>query len=168
MQLKKVKSKTLNTYVINKATLEGIVAKNHKKLIFDRELLAIELPESKSEIVRSNNYMLYAAKYRGLAGLFSKEKQDTKLFGRAMCDYIKFRFSSHGFFTTDELPRYGITRAETRIIYNHADKKEGDLIILFAYNKNKSQEINGHLCEIIEKLLIDTEDIIDLQTIVTT
>jgi hypothetical protein len=73
----------------------------------------VQVPLSRSShIVAENGSVVWCARYPGLAGLFWKDRGPSKELGRALCDEVKARFACGGFLTTDELPRYGIGRAE--------------------------------------------------------
>lgn len=138
---------------INSNALSRILNQNNKKVIFHSKLIKIYLKDCNSNIIKSNNNILYAAKYEGLAGLFSKEVDDTKAFGRVMCDLAKLIFNSHGFFTSDELPRYGINRVESKEIFKITDKGLTDLIILFAYDRYTSNQMNKFVSKQLQNIL---------------
>lgn len=62
---------------------------------------------------------------------------------------VKEKINNHGFFTSDELPSYRISKKELKEIYNQTKAEENDLIIIFAYNKKESQKTK----EFLDKLL---------------
>lgn len=100
--------------------------------------IAIFFPHTKSKIVRQNESKLYACIYQGLAGIFRKDIESSFVFGRKVCDAVKEEMQNQGFFTSDELPHYGITQAENERLYVETQAKEGDLIVLFAYSYQES------------------------------
>ncbi|MBN2100919.1 hypothetical protein JW710_03435 [Candidatus Dojkabacteria bacterium] len=124
-----------------KEVIRKIFKKNKGKSLEVSKLIKITLPETRSEIVKKNGSTLFIAKVSSLEGLFYKENSDTRKYGRVLCDQVKESFSCSGFFTSDELPRYGINRRETRKIFEKIDKKEGDLVLVFSYDKKKSLRI---------------------------
>jgi hypothetical protein len=71
---------------------------------------------SGSRIVARNGGVLRCVRYPGLAGLFRKDEAVPWRFGRSMCDRIRREFASGGFFTTDELPGYGLGPGEVAAI----------------------------------------------------
>ena len=114
-------------------------------------LIRINLPNSKSRIIQKNNGEIYCAVYSGLAGLFNKEIEKTALFGKALCDKVKKKFNNEGFFTSDELPRYGISKEDVQIIFRNTKAKKEDLIIFFAYDKENSEKVNNFVEKELKK-----------------
>ncbi len=108
-------------------------------------ILMVGLACSRSRIVQANGGVLYARRYPGLAGRFRKDREESRIYGRALCDLVRQEFCCHGFFTTDELPRYGITRAETRHIFEAAGASEKDLVVLYAYPRALAEGIDRYL-----------------------
>lgn len=84
----------------------GILA-SPKQVILS-ELVSIKFSRTKSHIVQSNGNIVYCANYRGLKKLFRKDIEETRVFGRRICDTVATIMRNHGFFTTDELPNYGL------------------------------------------------------------
>jgi len=116
-------------------------------------LTEISLEGTKSKIVQANKSKLYAISIRGFEGLFRKDSDLPRRFGRQVCDFVKEAKQSEGFFTSDELPKYGLSRPETRIINEHMGKTDGDgyLIVLCAYPKDQSIEILNFVVEILKQ-----------------
>jgi Glu-tRNA(Gln) amidotransferase subunit E-like FAD-binding protein len=118
------------------------------------ELYQLCLPETKSHIVQENNFIIYTCIYKGLAGLF-KKGSDFKLtttFGGFVCDFMKQITGNMGFISTDELPAYGISSHEKRLIMQITDCLEGDVGILFAYNKIQATNAQYLLFSVIDGL----------------
>lgn len=113
------------------------------------ELQKLYQYNTRSKIIRSNNNKLYYFKIRGFEGLFVKEKENTFKFGRKYCDMVINNFDNYGFFTSDELPRYGINRTDKKQIFEKVDKikKDKDLVIFMAYNEEESQQIREFLID---------------------
>lgn len=109
------------------------------------ELIAVRLPLTLSRIVKENNGIIYCSVYKGLKGSFRKDAGETKKFGRKIYDEVKQKINNKGFFTSDELPNYGINRRETKIILREAKASQNDLVVIFAYNKNEAQETKDFL-----------------------
>ena len=111
-------------------------------------LQKIVLKNSKSDIVNSNKCrfsnksILYVDVCRGDAGLFDKNVAKSARFGEYICKLISKEFSCKGFFTSDELPGYGITEDETKKLYEFSGASENDLIIFYAYPKKLAIQIN--------------------------
>jgi Glu-tRNA(Gln) amidotransferase subunit E-like FAD-binding protein len=91
--------------------------------------------------------MVYGCLFYGLEGLFRKDHPDSLAYGRHLCDQVRLTFGCHGFFTSDELPRYGITRGDTRNIFMHMEKEEldGNLIVFCAYQEVVAARIRAFL-----------------------
>ncbi len=124
-------------------TLRSILEKNNATTVQFGPLQQIFFPETRSELIKENGSMLWAFTGSGLEGLFRKDKEDTFAYGKKRCAMVKEEFSCGGFFTTDELPRYGISRQNIREIFQQMNKEKGDgtLIFLLSYDKQMSTTI---------------------------
>jgi Glu-tRNA(Gln) amidotransferase subunit E-like FAD-binding protein len=107
---------------------------------------------SASRIVRRNGGVLHCVRYRGLAGLFRKDEAMPWRFGRSLCDHARRKFASDGFFTTDELPRYGIGPDEVATIRAAAGAGPGDLVVLYAYGRERAARIDDDLFATLRRL----------------
>jgi glutamyl-tRNA(Gln) amidotransferase subunit E len=111
----------------------GILASAKQVILSD--LISIKFSNTKSHIVQGNGNVIYCAKYRGLKGLFRKDIEETRVFGRRICDTVAVKMKNHGFFTTDELPNYGLSEREKEMILEQTNAdSECDLVVIFAYN----------------------------------
>jgi Glu-tRNA(Gln) amidotransferase subunit E-like FAD-binding protein len=124
-----------------------ILKKNNRLTLKLSGLQKVVITNTNSNIIRNNNNILWCCCFFGLEGLFRKDKNDTFAYGRRVCDNVKETFNNEGFFTSDELPRYGITRSNTREIFQQMDKEKNDgtLIAIFAYNEETSRKILRYL-----------------------
>jgi Glu-tRNA(Gln) amidotransferase subunit E-like FAD-binding protein len=105
------------------------------KQVILSDLISVKFSSTKSHIVQSNGNVIYCAKYRGLKGLFRKNIEETRVFGRRICDTVAVKMNNHGFFTTDELPNYGLSEREKEMILEQTDAdSECDLVVVFAYS----------------------------------
>jgi Glu-tRNA(Gln) amidotransferase subunit E-like FAD-binding protein len=111
------------------------------------DLVQIMLPHTRSRLVQQNEGYLYGCTFYGLEGLFRKDQPATLTYGRMLCDRVKDVFTCNGFFTSDELPRYGIRRAEIRQIFGQMGKEDedGHLLVLCAYDRHLSSQIREFL-----------------------
>ena len=127
--------------------LKTVFNKNTSPEILSSELVEVKLPATRSNIIIDNDNSIYVAKIKNLEGLFVKEEENTRVIGRLICDLVKDKFQCKGFFTSDELPRYGITRTEVTEIFHSANKKknDGDLLIFYAYDLPFATEANAFL-----------------------
>lgn len=107
-------------------------------------LLAVRL-DSPSRIVVENGSFVWCRSYVGLAGLFRKDRGPSKELGRALCDEVKQRFGCEGFLTTDELPRYGISRESRRTISIAAGAAGSDCVMVYAYGEHLARDIDEYL-----------------------
>ncbi|MEW6145721.1 MAG: hypothetical protein AB1598_11950 [Thermodesulfobacteriota bacterium] len=108
-------------------------------------LYLVELPETKCRIIKKNNNRVYCGVYPLIGGLFRKDVEETKKFGRALCDAVAVKMNNHGFFTTDETPEYGIsyglTGKEYEYIYERTGaSKDRHLVVMFAYPEREALE----------------------------
>ncbi len=112
-------------------------------------LVRVEFASTHSAILINNQAVAYCSLFTGLEGLFRKDIEASLLYGRELCDLVKATFITAGFFTSDELPRYGITRSEIRHLYTQMgkQKRDGNLIILFAYDQHVAERERQFLCE---------------------
>lgn len=102
--------------------------------LLNTKIIVIKLPNCTSKIVQHNNNTLYAKYYKNKAGIFRKDRDDTLKSGRIICDAVKEACNNNGFFTSDELPRYGINRKDKRQIIAICEVDTSkDLIVLCAY-----------------------------------
>jgi Glu-tRNA(Gln) amidotransferase subunit E-like FAD-binding protein len=95
----------------------------------------LSLPLSRSRILAATGGRLWAFSIAGGRGWFSKDDEVSLRRGRALCDRIIRRFDCAGFFTTDELPRYGLSRADRAALlaaYPDCDQTR-DVLVLLAY-----------------------------------
>ncbi|NJP04326.1 MAG: hypothetical protein HC837_01190 [Chloroflexaceae bacterium] len=113
----------------------------------------ILLPASRSQLVQQNGGYLYGCCLAGMEGRFRKDQPIPLAYGRRLCDQVKQQFACEGFFTSDELPRYGISRADIRKIYRQMGKApdDGTLIVLCAYDWELSSRICAFLMEQIHR-----------------
>ncbi|MGQ0793316.1 MAG: GAD domain-containing protein [Deltaproteobacteria bacterium] len=126
-------------------SVHGILS-GAKQIIYS-DLVSITLPRSKSRIVRNNGDQVHCALYRGIKGLFRKDVGETRAFGRGICDKVAAAMNNRGFFTSDELPNYGISESERDAIVNRlAADPEEDLILIFAYGGEEARA-SLRLCE---------------------
>ncbi len=122
------------------------------------ELILTELPSTKSNIIKGNGNKIYCCKYEKLKGLFRKDIDETLKFGRKACDYVAEKMTNKGFFTTDEIPKYGIfygiSEDEYRQIFQQtgADDKQ-DLVVIFAYNQEESEATKNTLNKLLEDII---------------
>ena len=107
-------------------------------------LVAVEL-DSPSRIVTASRSIVWCRRYDGLAGLFRKDRGPSKELGRALCDEVKRRFDCDGFLTTDELPRYGISRESRRVIVAAAEARIGDCVAVYAYPEGLARDVDEYL-----------------------
>ena len=114
--------------------------------------IKIHLPNCTSKILQQNNHILYAKIYKGKAGMFRKDKPDTLKSGRIICDTVKITCQNQGFFTSDELPRYGINRQDKRqIIETCGVDISKDLIALCGYEEAESRRTS----EVLDSYVLD-------------
>ncbi|MBU0907607.1 MAG: hypothetical protein KKD18_05290 [Nanoarchaeota archaeon] len=126
------------------------------KEILQRELkssalIRVILQNTKSKIIQDNNKTIYCSVYYNFKGLFRKDSEETKKFGKKICDAVKSKLKNHGFFTSDELPNYGVSERDLELIKQELQPDDNDLIILFAYQKEEAQKTK----DLLNRLLID-------------
>ena len=115
-------------------------------------LISLKIEHTKSRIIQRNNNIIYCAIYKGLKGLFRKGESchSTEVFGRIICDAIKQELDNQGFFTSDELPSYGLSRSELRSIIRSTGAQKSDLVAIFAYDIIRARRTK----ELLDRLLL--------------
>ncbi|MGH7901352.1 MAG: GAD domain-containing protein [Thermodesulfobacteriota bacterium] len=109
----------------------GILASAKQVILSD--LISIKFSITRSCIVQSNGNVINYANYRGLKGLFRKDVEETRAFGRRVCDTVAAKMRNHGFFTTDKLPNYGLSEQEKEMILEETNANNRcDLVAIFA------------------------------------
>jgi len=116
------------------------------------ELVDVPLA-SRSRIVQRNGGVLRCVRYRGLAGLFRKDSTMPWRFGRALCDRVRREFDTGGFFTTDELPGYGIGADEVAAIRAATGAGPGDAVLLYAYPREQAIRIDDYVFATLRGLI---------------
>ena len=96
-------------------------------------MITVTLSKTKSKIVKGNQNIVYCVKYNNIAGVFRKDIDISFKFGRLLCDQIKNEFNNFGFFTTDEIPRYGLSQKDKEQILLDCNATNLDLVVIFAY-----------------------------------
>ncbi len=119
-------------------------------------LFLIELPNTKCRIIKNNDSRVYCGVYPLIGGLFRKDIEETKKFGRAMCDEVAQKMDNHGFFTTDETPEYGISYGISEEEYQKIFEQTGaspdrHLVVMFAYPEREALETQTCFEELLRK-----------------
>lgn len=119
-------------------------------------LFLVELPKTKCRIIKSNGAKVYCGVYPLIGGLFRKDVEETKKFGRAMCNAVAEKMNNRGFFTTDETPEhgisYGLSEKEYKHIYQQTGASRGrQLIVMFAYPEREALETQTCFEEFLRK-----------------
>lgn len=120
-------------------------------------LYLVELPKTKCKIIKNNGNKIYCAKYPLIKGLFRKDVDETKKYGRLICDTVAEKFDNFGFFTSDERPEYGISYGISKKEYEYIFEQVGadedkHLVVMFAYNEKEAL----HSQDFFEKLIRKT------------
>jgi Glu-tRNA(Gln) amidotransferase subunit E-like FAD-binding protein len=91
-----------------------------------------------SRIVNGNGGRIWLLRIPGAGGRFGR-RQPGYLDLRPYCLQVKRNLHTGGFFTTDELPGYGLTRADLSMIRFAAAATHDDLVVCFAYDKRLAE-----------------------------
>jgi hypothetical protein len=108
-------------------------------------LYFIDLPGTKCKIIQNNGNKLYCARYPMIKGLFRKDVDETKKYGRIICDKVAEKLDNFGFFTSDERPKYGISYGISEKEYAYmfeliGAKEDEHLVAMFAYPQREALE----------------------------
>ncbi len=113
-------------------------------------LVEVKLPDTDSKNVQGNNAQTYCSRYEGLKGLFRKDVDETKKFGRRICDKVIQELNNRGFFTTDEVLNDGVSAKEVEQIFQQTKAdREDDLVTIFAYEREEAQRTKNFLDELL-------------------
>ncbi len=114
-------------------------------------LFHVHFEDTPSIILKRNDNSIFCCIYWGLKGLFRKDIPETKKFGRYLCDTVSDLMNNKGFFTSDELPAYGISKKDVKTIFDctGADPAS-DLVVILAYNITVAKATK----KLIDKLLL--------------
>lgn len=120
----------------------------------------VELPNTKSRIIQKNNHKVYCAKYPMYKGLFRKDIDETKKFGRMICDRVARKMNNFGFFTSDERPKYGISYGLTEEEYDYileqiSADEDHHLVVMFAYPEKEALETLTFFENMLRKSYLD-------------
>jgi glutamyl-tRNA(Gln) amidotransferase subunit E len=111
------------------------------KQVILSDLVSVILLNTKSRIVQNNGNKIFCAKYMGLKGLFRKDIVETRVFGRQICNRVSATMKNRGFFTTDELPNYGLSERDREMIFEQTDAdSQSDLVAIFAYSIEEAKK----------------------------
>lgn len=132
-----------------------ILRANRAEMFTVSQLVPIHFESTRSNILRANNNTACCCVFDGLEGLFRKDREPTRRYGRRVCDLFKTVFHNDGFFTSDELPRYGISRGDMRTLFNEMNKESGDgkLIVVFAYDFETASQAREFLIDYFQSEL---------------
>jgi glutamyl-tRNA(Gln) amidotransferase subunit E len=83
---------------------------------------------------------IFAARLAGFAGLVGRELQPDRRLGTELSDYAKFWGRVGGIFHTDELPKYGITKAEVANLRKHVGASNQDAVVIVAAPKQECED----------------------------
>ena len=123
-------------------------------------LYLVKLPDTKSRIIQNNNYQVYCAKYPMYKGLFRKDIDETKEFGRMLCDNVAQKMNNFGFFTSDERPKYGISYGLSEKEYDYileqiSADEDHHLVVMFAYPEKEALETKTYFENMLRKTYLD-------------
>ncbi len=105
--------------------------------------------------VKLGESMLHAWVLKDLAGLIRKDNAHTWIFGRETCERLKEQFGCNGYFTSDEVPGgvNNFSRRDLENVYRETGAGERDLILMFAYERESSEEMARYLVQTFSEVL---------------
>jgi len=110
----------------------------------DPEIVDVSLVFNKShskviETTLKKGGCVLAIKLSGFSGLLGQELQPGKRLGSEFSDRAKVRAGVGGIFHSDEMPNYGITEDEVKILRKELECEGGDAFVLVADSKIKAK-----------------------------
>ena len=116
--------------------------RNIKNILFS-DLKVISLPYSKSKIIKNNDGKIFAFTIKQFAGIFRKDESVgggyEKNVNCFFCDILK-KSNGRGMLTTDELPRYGISKSDKEYIISQLGLEDYDVGIMFCLTKDEAKK----------------------------
>ena len=93
-------------------------------------------------------------------GLFRKDIDETKKFGRMLCDNVAEKMNNFGFFTSDERPKYGISYGLSEKEYDYILEQisaddDHHLVVMFAYPEREALETQTYFENMLRKTYLD-------------
>jgi len=137
-------------------TLAGII----ERITLDRSgemsfspIHASLLLDTDSTLVAANNGAIHSFVIRNAGGLFRKDSDEPRQFGRYYCDLVKAKHNNSGFFTTDELPRYGLSAGlRPKILEPFGGDVELDVGVISVYRRMESLAVRETLLTEFQRL----------------
>jgi hypothetical protein len=131
------------------AALRGVLSKNLANSWAAGPLRSVLLPKCQSNVVRTDRTVSRCFALTNLAGLFDKGHPATLHFGRVVCDEVKHRFESEGFFTSDEFTRLklGVLQQERVRFAVNTPINRKDLIFVLLYDDQKARKIQEYIID---------------------
>ena len=123
-------------------------------------LYLVELPGTKCRIIKNNGSRVYCGVYPTMKGLFRKDVETTKKFGRYICDAVADEMNNHGFLTSDETPEYGvsygISKKEYEAIFKQTEaSRDHHLVVMFAYTEREALETQSCFETLLRKAYLN-------------
>lgn len=134
----------------------GVNVEHAVSVIRGGPLVAVLVPHSSSQLLAPTRGLLHVFSLTGTKGLFSKEHDDTRVFGAGLCGEVREAFDCQGFFTTDELPRYGLSAEDSKLffaLYRDADEAT-DTLVLMNYHRRLAEKVRGYLIERLRRSVL--------------
>lgn len=104
--------------------------------------LSEALSSSKSKLIRnalSAGNGIYGIKVLGFAGVLVNDRK----FAHALAKKLESELGVRGYISTDELPAYGIGKAEKKAIEEMADAAAGDVVIMVVDSRELAEAALG-------------------------
>ena len=118
----------------------------------NRGPVLIDVPRTKSHLIANNGYKVYASLLPKLGGLFSKNSSNGLAFCTELCALVRKECNCGGFFTSDEIPRYGVSRSDLKVIQTVVGWRYGDLIFLYCYSLEAAKAVDQFVRQCLLKL----------------
>lgn len=106
------------------------------------------------------NQEIYGLKLLNMKGLLGKKIQGDQTFGKELADRVKIITGLSGIIHTDELPAYGITPKEVKVLTDFFKTEEKDAVVLVVGEKEKAmkamEEIVARIKEAFQGVPLET------------
>ena len=100
---------------------------------------------------------VYAVKIPCYAGVFRKDRSEQKFFGEVVVEgeAMKMWGRDGRFFTSDEIPGYGVGKRETKALRERLGMENDDLALIVVNTKENAEKLVGFVVGKLNELIAD-------------
>ena len=115
-------------------------------------LQALHWDETESGLLQRVEGRVMVAVLPGMGGFFSKDTVAFQQAAESICSRVAIASGTAGFFTSDELPRYGLRRRDLRWLIRMAGARGRDCVVVYAYAPDRAAAVHEQLLRVLGRL----------------